>query len=49
MKEYSKRDYVKVKAHEKYIQKKIEEAQLDAPNEDLNIINSEGFVGGAQK
>ena len=49
MKEYSKRDYVKVKAHEKYIQKKIEEAQLDAPNEALNIINSEVFVGGAQK
>ena len=49
MKEYSKRDYVKVKAHEKYIQKKIEEAQLDAPNEYLNIINSERFVGGAQK
>ena len=49
MKEYSKRDYVKVKAHEQYIQKKIDDAQLDTQNEQLNIINSERFVGGAQK
>ncbi len=40
MKAYAKRDYVKAKAHEKYIQKKIR----DARNEELNIINSEGFV-----
>ena len=44
MKEYSKRDYVKVKAHEKYIQKKIDDAQLDIPNDELNIMNSEGFI-----
>ena len=44
-----KRDYVKVKAHEQYIQKKIDDAQLDTQNEQLNIINSEGFVDGAQR
>ena len=49
MKEYAKRDYVKVKAREKYIQKKIEDAQLDTPNENLNGINSEGFIDGAQE
>ena len=49
MKEYAKRDYVKVKAHEQYIQKKIDDAQLDTQNEQLNIINSEGFVDGAQR
>jgi len=40
MKEYAKRDYVKAKAHEYYIRKKIR----DAKNEDLNTINSEGFI-----
>jgi len=40
MKEYAKRDYVKVKAHEYYLRKKIREAR----NEDLNGINSERFV-----
>ena len=44
MKEYQRRNYVKDKAHEKYIQKKIEEAQLDIPNDELNIMNSEGFI-----
>ena len=45
MKEYQKRDYVKARAHEHYIRKKIR----DARNEDLNGINSEGFVDGAQR
>ena len=40
MKDYQKRDYVKVRAHEKYIQKKIKEAA----NEDLHIKNTERFV-----
>tara|TARA_R100001082_G_C4231280_1_gene103330 strand:- start:139 stop:276 length:138 start_codon:yes stop_codon:yes gene_type:complete len=44
MKEYAKRDYVKAKAHEYYIRKKIR----DAKNEDLNGINSESFIDGAQ-
>ena len=35
-----KRDYVKAKAHEHYMRKKIR----DARNEDLNGINSERFV-----
>ncbi len=39
MKAYAKRDYVKAK------RKKIR----DAKNEDLNTINSEGFVDGAQR
>ena len=42
MKEYQKRDYVKVRAHEKYIQKKIRD------NDNLNIENSERFIDGAQ-
>ena len=45
MKEYAKRDYVKVKAHEHYLRRKIR----DAANEDLNGINSKGFVDGAQR
>ena len=49
MKEYAKRDYVKVKAHEKYIQKKIEDAQLDISNDNLNIENSERFTDVAQR
>ena len=45
MKEYSKRDYVMAKNHEKYLQQKIK----DASNDDLHAVNSEGFVNGAQK
>ena len=43
MKEYSKRDYVKAKNHEKYLQKKIK----DASNDDLHAVNSERFIDGA--
>ena len=45
MKEYQKRDYVKARAHEHYMRKKIR----DAGNEELNIINSEGFVNYDKK
>ena len=45
MKEYSKRDYVMAKNHEKYLQQKIK----DASNDDLHAVNSEGFVNGAQE
>ena len=39
-KEYSRRDYVKAKAHEYYLRKKIQEAS----NEWLHIKNSERFI-----
>jgi len=45
MKEYSKRDYVKAKAHEKYLKQKIR----DASNDNLNVENSERFIDGAQQ
>ena len=45
MKEYIKRDYVKARAHEKYLRKKIREAS----NEWLHIKNSERFVNDAQR
>ena len=40
MKEYAKRDYVKVKAKEYYIKQKIK----DASNDNLHAINSERFI-----
>tara|TARA_R100000808_G_C2058175_1_gene90762 strand:+ start:244 stop:474 length:231 start_codon:yes stop_codon:yes gene_type:complete len=39
-KAYSHRDYVKAKAHEYYIKRKIREAS----NENLHVVNTEGFV-----
>ena len=39
-KAYSQRNYVKAKAHDYYIEKKIREAS----NENLHAINVEGFV-----
>ena len=39
-KAYSHRDYVKEKAHEYYIKRKIREAS----NENLHVVNTEGFV-----
>ena len=39
-KAYARRDYVKAKAHEYYINKKIREAS----NENLHVVNTEGFV-----
>ena len=39
-KAYSHRDYVKAKAHEYYIKSKIREAS----NENLHVVNTEGFV-----
>ena len=47
MKEYAKRDYVKARAHERYIDKKIEDAQLDTSNDNLHAINSERFINEA--
>ena len=43
MKEYQKRDYVKVRAHEKYLRRKIRIAS----NEDLHAVNSERFINEA--
>ena len=39
-KAYSHRDYVKAKAHEYYIKRKKREAS----NENLHVVNTEGFV-----
>ena len=39
-KAYSHRDYVKAKAHDYYIEKKIREAS----NENLHAINTERFI-----
>ena len=39
-KAYAKRDYVKAKAHEYYIKKKIREAS----NENLHAMNAERFI-----
>ena len=44
-KAYNKRDYVKVKAHEYYINKKIREAR----NESLHGINTERFIKYSEK
>ena len=44
MKEYSKRDYVKAKNHERYLKQKIKAAS----NDDLHAMNTERFIDGAQ-
>ena len=49
MKKYQRRNYVKAKARERYIQKKIEDAQLDIPNEELHADNTERFTDYAQR
>ena len=45
MKEYAKRDEVKVRAHEHYLRRKIRAAS----NEGLHAKNSERFIQNGQK
>jgi len=45
MKEYAKRDEVKVRAHEHYLRRKIRAAS----NEGLHAKNSERFINDAQR
>ena len=45
MKEYVKRDYVKVKPHEHYLRRKIREAS----HEGLHAENTERFIDDAQR
>ena len=45
MKDYVKRDYVKVKTHEHYLRRKIREAS----NEELHARNTERFVNHEQR